>query len=79
MTEVRVSCAGLVTANGELRADGDSRGGPPTATDLDDDKEDICPLELVSGSSSSDSDSGSNFGTCAGLHGDVELLRKARR
>ena len=47
--------------------------------DLDDDEEDICPLVLISDSSSSDSDSEFNFGAYAGLHGAVELLRRARR
>ena len=41
MTEVSVTRAESVTANGEHRGGGDSRGGPPTATDLDDDKEGI--------------------------------------
>ena len=73
MTEVRVSCAGLVTANGKLRADGDSRGGPPpTATDLDDDKEGIRPLVSIRDSSGSDLDSGPNVRTRAGLSGGME-------
>ena len=73
MTEVRVSCAGLVTANGKLRAGGDSRGGPPpTATDLDDDKEGIRPLVSIRDSSGSDLDSGPNVRTRAGLSGGME-------
>ena len=47
-------------------------GDPPTATDLDDDKEGIRPLVSIRDSSGSDLDSGPNVRTRAGLSGDME-------
>ena len=48
---------------------------PPTATDLDDDKEGILHMVSIRDSRGSDLDSGSNVGTRIGLSGDVESLR----
>ena len=79
MTEVLVSRAGIVTANGKRRADGDSRGGPPNATDPDDDKESIRSLVSISDRSGNDLDSVSYLGTRAGLPGEVEQLRNRTR
>ena len=80
MTEVSVSRAESVTANGEHRGGGDSRGGPPpTATDLDDDKEGIRHMVSIRDNRGSDLDSGSNAGTRAGLSGDVGPLRNQTR
>ena len=54
-------------------------GDPPTATDLDDDKEGILHMVSIRDSDGSDSDSGSNAGTRAGLSGDVEPMRNKTR
>ena len=50
-------------------------GDPPTATDLDDDKEGIRPLVSIRDSSGSDLDSGPNVRTRAGLSGGIEKMR----
>ena len=55
------------------------RGTPPTATDLDDDKEGILQMVSIGDSDGSDLDSGSNVGTRIGLSGDVESLRNKTR
>ena len=52
---------------------------PPTATDLDDDKEGILQMVSIGDSDGSDLDSGSNVGTRIGLSGDVESLRNKTR
>ena len=44
-------------------------GDPPTATDLDDDKEGILQMVSIGDSDGSDLDSGSNVGTRVGLFG----------
>ena len=54
-------------------------GDPPTATDLDDDKEGIRHMVSIRDNRGSDLDSGSNVGTRMGLPGDGESLRNKTR